>query len=63
MARKPEKVGKFDEKVVEMLLTEDPNSTTRANCFCPLVGCKYLLLTLSSASWVFQSAVMLGPFL
>jgi hypothetical protein len=31
--------------------------------FCPLVGCKYLHLTLSAACWVFWRAVMLGPFL
>jgi hypothetical protein len=33
------------------------------SCFSPLVGCKYLHLTLSAACWVFQRAVMLGPFL
>jgi hypothetical protein len=31
--------------------------------FCPLVGCKYLHLTLSAACWVFQRAVMIDPFL
>ena len=31
--------------------------------FCPLVGCKYLYLTLSAACWVFQRAVMIDPFL
>ena len=40
-----------------------PNSTTGVSSFCPLVGCKYLHLTLSCACWVFLSAVVLGPFL
>ena len=40
-----------------------PNSATGLSCFCPLVWCKYLHLTLSAACWVFRSAVMLGPFL
>jgi hypothetical protein len=40
-----------------------PNSTTGVRSFCPLVGCKYLPLTLSAAYWVFWSAVMVGPFL
>ena len=35
----------------------------RVSCFCPLFGCKYLHVTLSAACLVFQSAVMLGPFL
>jgi hypothetical protein len=35
----------------------------KRGCFCPSVGCKYLHLTLSAACWVFQSVVMLGPFL
>jgi hypothetical protein len=39
------------------------NSTTGVNIFCPLIGCKYLTLTLSPACWVFQMAVMIGPFL
>jgi len=30
--------------------------------FCPLVGYKYLHLTLSAACWVFRRAVMVGPF-
>ena len=30
--------------------------------FCPLVGCKYLHLTLSAACWVFQRVVMIDPF-
>jgi hypothetical protein len=45
------------------LLSAFPNSTTRISCFCPLVECKYLHLTLSAAYWVFLGAVMLGPFL
>jgi hypothetical protein len=40
-----------------------PNSNTAISCFWPLVGYKYLLLTLSAACWVFRSVVMLGPFL
>jgi hypothetical protein len=40
-----------------------PNSTTVVTSFCPLVGCKYLHLTHSAACWVFQRAVMMGPFL
>jgi hypothetical protein len=28
-----------------------PNSTTGVSCFCPLVGCNYLPLTLSAACW------------
>jgi hypothetical protein len=39
-----------------------PHSTTEVSSFCPLVGCKYLHLTLSAAC-VFHSVVMLGPFL
>ena len=39
------------------------NSTTGFSSFCPFVGYKYLPLTLSVACWVFQSTVMLGPFL
>jgi hypothetical protein len=45
------------------LLSAFPNSTTGVNCFCLLVGCKYLFLTPSAACWVFWSVVMLGPFL
>jgi hypothetical protein len=40
-----------------------PHSTTEVSCFCPMVGCKYVHLILSAACWVFQRAVMLGPFL
>ena len=40
-----------------------PNSTKGVRCFCPLFGCNYLPLTLSTACWVFQRAVMIGPFL
>jgi hypothetical protein len=40
-----------------------PNSTTGIPGFCPLVGCKYLHLTLSAACWPFGGAVMLGFFL
>ena len=39
-----------------------PNSTTVVSCFCPLLGCKYLHLTLSPACWVFHRAAMIGPF-
>jgi hypothetical protein len=39
------------------------NSTTGVSSFCSLIGCKYLHLTLSAACWVFQRAVMVGPFL
>jgi hypothetical protein len=39
-----------------------PNSTTRVSCFCPLVGCKYLHLTLWTACWIFQSAVVIDPY-
>jgi hypothetical protein len=45
------------------LLSAFPNPTTGVSCFCPLVGCKYLHLTLSAACWVFQREVMIGPFL
>jgi hypothetical protein len=51
---------------VALLLTFfqlSPNSTTGVSSFCPLVGCKYLHLTLSAAGWVFQRAVMIGPLL
>ena len=40
-----------------------PNSTTGVSSCSPLVRHKYLHLTLSAAYWVFQRAVMLGPFL
>jgi hypothetical protein len=40
-----------------------PNSITGDSCFCPLVGYKYLHLTLSAACRVFQREVMIGPFL
>jgi hypothetical protein len=40
-----------------------PNSTTGVSCFCPLAWWKYLNLTLSVAYWVFQRAVLIGPFL
>ena len=40
-----------------------PNSNTGVSSFCPLVGYKYLHLTLSAACWIFQRAVMIGPFL
>jgi hypothetical protein len=30
--------------------------------FCPLVGYKYMHLTLTAACWVFWSIVMIGPF-
>ena len=39
------------------------NSTTGVSSFCPLVGWKYLHLTLPAACWVFGSVVMLGLFL
>ena len=39
-----------------------PNLTTGVSSFCPLVGCKYLHLTLSAACWVFQRTVMLSSF-
>jgi hypothetical protein len=39
------------------------NSITGVSCFCPLVGCKYLHLTLSAACWVFRGAVIIVPFL
>ena len=45
------------------LLSAFPNSTTGVSCSCPLVGRKYLHLTLSAACWVFRRAVMIGPFL
>jgi hypothetical protein len=32
------------------LLSASPNSTTGVSCFYPLVGCKYLHLTLSEYS-------------
>jgi hypothetical protein len=51
---------------VALLLTFfqfSPNSTTVITSFCPLVGCKYLHLTLSAAYCFFWRAVMIGPFL
>jgi hypothetical protein len=39
-----------------------PNSTTGVSILYPLVGCKYMHLTLSAACWVFQRTVMIGPF-
>jgi hypothetical protein len=44
------------------LLSDIPNSTTGVSCFCPLVVCKYLHLTLSAACWVFQRIVLIDPF-
>jgi hypothetical protein len=38
------------------------NSITGVSCFCPLVGCKYLHLTLSAACWVFQRQPWYIPF-
>jgi len=38
-----------------------PNSTTGVRSFSPLVGCTYLHLTLSVASWGFWRAVMIDP--
>jgi hypothetical protein len=40
-----------------------PNSTTGISSFCPLIGCKYLYLIISASCWVFQRAVVIGPFL
>jgi hypothetical protein len=40
-----------------------PNSTIGLSNFCPLVGCKYLHLTLSEICWVFWRAVMIGSFI
>jgi hypothetical protein len=45
------------------LLSAFPNSTSGVSCFSPLIGCKYLHLTLSTVCWVFQRAVMIDPFL
>jgi hypothetical protein len=45
------------------LFQSSPNSTKGVSCFCSLVGYNYLPLSLSAACWIFQSAVMLGPFL
>ena len=39
-----------------------PNSITWVSSFSPLVGCKYMHLTLSAACWVFWRAVMIGSF-
>jgi hypothetical protein len=40
-----------------------PNLTTVVPGFCPLVGCKYLHLTLLAACWTSQWAAMLGSCL
>ena len=40
-----------------------PNSTTRVISYCPLVGCKYLHLTVLAAPWIVQRTVIIGPFL
>ena len=40
-----------------------PSSTAGVSSFCPLVGCKYLHLTLSTACWASQRAAMLGSCL
>jgi hypothetical protein len=40
-----------------------PNSTIGVSSFCPLIGYKYLHLTLSAACWVFQRVVRIAPFL
>jgi hypothetical protein len=37
-------------------------SNSMVSSFCPLVGCKYLHMTLSAAGWVFRRAVMIGYF-
>ena len=39
-----------------------PKSSAGLSSFCPLVGYKYLHLTLSAACWVFQRADMIGSF-
>jgi hypothetical protein len=39
-----------------------PNSITGVSSFWPLVGYKYLHLTLSAACWTFLSAVIISPF-
>ena len=39
-----------------------PNSTIAVSSFCPLVGCKYLNLTLSSASWLCWRTAMIDLF-
>jgi len=38
------------------------NSTTGITIFCPLVGCKYLHLTLLAACWAFRRALMMSLF-
>jgi hypothetical protein len=43
------------------LLSAFHNSKIGVSCFYPLVGCKYLHLTLSAACWVFRRVVMI-PF-
>ena len=40
-----------------------PHWNRGISSFCPLVGCKYLHLTLPAAFWVIRSTVMLGPIL
>jgi hypothetical protein len=58
-----------DELRVPVLLQDQPSpqllsafhNSTGVSCFCPVVRCKYLHLTLSAACWVFQRAV--DPFL
>jgi len=45
------------------LLPAFPNSTTGVSSFCPLVGCKYLHLTLLAACCVFRRAAMIDPSL
>jgi hypothetical protein len=45
------------------LLSAFSNSTTGFSCFCSLVGCKYVHLTLSAACWVFQREVTIDLFL
>jgi hypothetical protein len=52
----------LQDRLSPQLLSASPNSTTGLSCFCPLVGYKYQHLTLSAALWLFQRAVMLGPF-
>jgi hypothetical protein len=44
------------------LLLAFTDSTTGVSSFCPLVGFKYLHLTLSAA-YCIQEAIMIGPFL
>jgi hypothetical protein len=44
------------------LLSAFPDSTTGVSCFYQFVGCRYVLLTLSDACWIFQESVMIDPF-